>query len=100
MVNNVSSLSPVWNAATAGRSKDSPAKIKDTAQQFEGLMIGELLKTAREAGSASGWTGTSEEDQAGQTGLDMAEQQLATVMAKSGGFGLTKFIVHSLERKS
>ena len=100
MVKSIGSLPPVWNTAVTSRAKDSPAKIKDAAQQFEGLMIGELLKTARQAGSSSGWTGTGEEDEAGQTSLDMAEQQLATLIAKSGGFGLTKFIVHGLASKS
>ncbi len=63
-------------------------------------MIGQLLKTAREAGtSAGGWLGTGEEDEPGQTSLDLAEQQLASVMSKSGGLGLTKFITQGLEKK-
>jgi len=100
MVSNISSLSP-WNwntgAATA-KGKDSPEKIKGAAQQFEALMIGEMLKTARES-SSGGWLGTGEEDQAGQNAVDLAEQQLASVMAKNGGFGLTKTITQELERK-
>ena len=78
--------------------KNSLEKIKGAAQQFESLMISELLKTSREASSGSGWMGTGDEDQPGQTSLDMAEQQLATVMSKAGGLGLQKFIVHGLDR--
>ena len=46
---------------------DSPAKIHDAAQQFESLLIGELLKTAHQSGG-SGWLGTDDED-SGQTGV-------------------------------
>jgi Rod binding domain-containing protein len=78
---------------------NSPEKIKGAAQQFEALMITELLKTAREAGSGSGWMGTGDEDEAGQTSLDMAEQQLATVMAKAGGLGMQNLIAKGLGQK-
>jgi len=101
MTDNLSSLARFnWNAGTSANT-NSPEKIKGAAQQFESLMIEQLLKTAREAGagSSSGWLGTGDEDEPGQTSLDLAEQQLATVMAKSGGIGLTSFITHGLEKK-
>jgi Rod binding domain-containing protein len=97
-MNSINALAGMnWSAGTP-QGKNSTEKVKGAAEQFEALMIGQLMKTAREAGS-SGWLGTGEEDQAGQTGMDMAEQQLASVMAKSGGLGLTKFITQGLERK-
>lgn len=96
MINNVSSLSPALSGATSAKAKDSPEKIKDAAQQFEALMIGQFLKTAREASGDGGWMGTGE-DQTGQIPMEMAEQQLATTMAKQGGFGLTKTITRDLE---
>jgi flagellar protein FlgJ len=96
MINNIGTLAPALAGATSEKTKNSPEKIKGAAQQFEALMIGQLLKTSREAGS-SGWLGTGE-DETGQIGMDMAEQQLAATMAKQGGFGLTKTIVRDLER--
>jgi len=99
-MNNISSLyTGSWTGATA-KSSNPPDKIKGAAEQFEALMIGQLLKTARESGSSSGWMGTGQEDEAGQTSIDMAEQQLASVMAKSGGLGLTKVITQGLQKKS
>jgi Rod binding domain-containing protein len=98
-MNNISSLyTGSWAGETA-KSSNSPDKIKGAAEQFEALMIGQLLKTARESGSSSGWMGTGQEDEAGQTSIDMAEQQLASVMAKSGGLGLTKVITQGLQKK-
>jgi flagellar protein FlgJ len=105
MINNVSSMLPALSSATltgpaSSKNKDSPEKIKDAAQQFEALMIGQFLKTAREAsGADGGWMGTGE-DQTGQIPMELAEQQLAATMAKHGGFGLTKTIVRDLELRS
>lgn len=93
----LSALGPT--ALNAPANSNSPEKIKGAAQQFESLMISELLKTARGEGDGSGWMGTGDEDQAGQTGLDMAEQQLANVMSKAGGLGMQKFIMQGLVRK-
>ena len=75
---------------------NSSAKIKGAAEQFEALMISEMLKTAREAGAGSGWMGTGDGDETGQTSIDLAEQQVASVMAKAGGFGMQNFITKTL----
>jgi Rod binding domain-containing protein len=96
VINNISSL----GAVTPTVNSPKPAnKIKDAAEQFEGLMFAQLLKTARESGSA-GWLGTGENDEAGETSIDLAEQQLASVMAKGGGLGLTKLITQGLQPKA
>jgi Rod binding domain-containing protein len=94
VINNVSSLGALAPAANS----QQPDKIKDAAEQFQGLMFAQLLKTARESGS-SGWLGTGENDEPGETSIDLAEQQLASVMAKGGGLGLTKLITQGLQRR-
>ena len=77
-------------AQAAAGPKDS-AKVRTTAQQFEALLIGQLLKTSREAGS-SGWLGTGDNDEAGQIGVEMGEQEFARMLAAGGGLGLSKTI--------
>jgi len=79
-------------------SKDSPAKIHDAAQQFESLLIGQLLKTSREAGGG-GWMGTDEDDP-GATSMEMAEQQFAKMLAANGGLGMSKTIEDGLRAQS
>jgi len=46
------------NALASGASPktEDPAKVKDAAQQFEALLIGQLMKSARE--SSGGWLGS------------------------------------------
>ena len=83
-------------SAEPNRTADSPAKVKDAAQQFEALLIGQMLKSVRESGS--GWLGGS--DSAGSTATEYAEQHLATVLAHNGGLGLAGMIAKGLKSGS
>ena len=83
----IQSIAGLTSLGTPASNPDK--KTKDAAQQFEGLMIGQLLKLAR---------GDSESDEAGQQAVDYAEQQLAGTIAKNGGIGLTNFIVQGLHK--
>ena len=97
MVNSIASLAPQVGGPVA--AKDNPAKVHDAAQQFESLLIGELLKSSR-SGGGSGWLGTGEEDDAGQTAVDMAEQQFARMLASQGGLGMSKLIESGIRQRT
>jgi Rod binding domain-containing protein len=71
-----------------------PAKIRDAAQQFEALLLGQILETVSQGG---GWLGSGE-DSASSCANGFAQEQLAAMMAKQGGFGLSKLIAEGLER--
>lgn len=88
-----SGLSP---GAASGR--DTPEAITKAATQFEALLIGEVMKSAREA-DGSGWMGT-DEDEAGSTLMDVSEQQISQALASSGGLGLAKMISTGLSNSS
>jgi len=83
------------NGLNAGntRQPDSPERIHDAAQQFEALLLGQILRTMRDSGG--GFMG--EKDSASDCALEFAEQQFATVMARSGGLGLATLIVQGLQ---
>jgi Rod binding domain-containing protein len=83
-------------AVNPGRSGSN---VHQAAQQFEALLIGQLLKSAREAGG-SGWLGAGDDDQAGEIGMEVAEQQFASMLAASGGIGLAKLVESGLNRDS
>jgi Rod binding domain-containing protein len=70
--------------------------VLDAAQQFESLLLSQILRAARESGG--GWMGSK--DASAECATDYAEQQFATVMAKQGGFGLAALIAKGLERAS
>ena len=69
-------------------------KLHAAGQQFEALMIGEMLKSVREE-SSSGWLGSGETSES-QSASDFAEAQFAQALASSGGLGLYKMIEQSV----
>ena len=78
-------------------SVKDPAKIKEAAEQFEALLIGQLLHSAKD--KDSGWLGSGG-DPSSECATDYAEQQLATTMAQQGGLGLGRMIIAGLQRES
>ena len=80
-------MAPIGGVRTREtRQPDPPEKVLDAAQQFEALMLGQILRAARESGGGSS-----------DCAMDYAEQQFATVMARNGGLGLARLIVQGLE---
>src|SRR5436190_21163172 len=75
---------------------NDPVRVRDAACQFESLLIGQLLKSARE--SSSGWLSDGEEDQAGATATEMAEEQFAKALASQGGLGLARMVTAGLQK--
>src|SRR5579863_8036009 len=99
MIDNISRSALAASAGGAiPRYDNSPAKIHDAAQQFESLLISQLLKTAHDAGG-SGWLGTDDDD-AGQTGIGFGEEQLSRMIASSGGLGLSSMIESGLRAEA
>src|ERR1700761_6076130 len=70
---------------------------KDAAQQFEALLLSQMLHSERESGN--GWLGTGS-DSGDDCAIDFAEQQLATMMARQGGLGLASMIASDLKARS
>jgi Rod binding domain-containing protein len=85
-------------ALDAESSKQSD-KIAESAKQFEALMIGQMLKAARES-SGGGWLGNEDDqdDQSGSLVMEMAEQGFSQAMAARGGLGIAKMVTANLER--
>ena len=82
---------------SSGVQPAAGSKIDQVASQFEALLIGQLLKTARES-SEGGWMGT-DGDEAGSSVVELAEQQLSSALATRGGFGLSKLVKQGLIQK-
>lgn len=83
-----SAMMPESPAITAPSA--NAAKLRESAEAFEALLIGQMLKSAREAGG--GWFGGGE-DQAASTATGMAEEHLAQTLASQGGLGLASMVM-------
>ena len=79
--------------AARDNSKDSPARIGHAATDFEALLLGQMLKSAREACESD-----DEEKDPNSTMIDFSEQQFAQALASSGGFGIAKMVVAGLTK--
>ena len=77
--------------------KDDPKKVKESAKQFEALLIGQMMKSMRD--SEGGWLGTGE-DQAGSSAMEYAQENFAQSLANSGGLGLSATIVKAFQKSS
>jgi len=88
-------ITSVLPAGATPAKPQTPDKVHDSAQQFEALLIGQILRSGRQSGS--GWLGA--EDPSAECATDYAEQQFSTVLAQQGGLGLASLIVKGLERK-
>ena len=92
---------PLSSPATLGGApagkKDSPEQIHRAAQQFESLLITQILKSAH--GEDEGWLGTGD-DQTASSAMGIAEEQLAQSLSSRGGLGLSKLIEQGLTKST
>jgi Rod binding domain-containing protein len=96
MPDGLAAIGPLeWQGTPAGKGGE-PGRAKQAAGEFESLLVGEVLKTARGADGSGGWLGTGD-DQAGAPMGEFAEQALAQVLTQQGGFGLRAIIERGLQ---
>jgi Rod binding domain-containing protein len=91
-------VSTLLSSSTPDAARDSPEAIAKAASQFEALLVGEIMKSAREA-DGSGWLGT-DSDEAGSTMSELSEQQFSQALAAGGGLGLAKLISAGLTKSA
>lgn len=81
--------------ATSYDVAEKPRDVKQSAEQFEALLIAQMLRSAR---SEDGWFGTGE-DSTAESAMGMAEEQFASAMAAQGGLGLARLVENGLKRE-
>ncbi len=95
MVSSILASSQFSAALLETRPEFKTNSVEDAAQEFEAMLIGLLLKSAREAGSVF-----AEEDRmtGGEGYLELAEQQLAKTLADSGLLGFSRLLLQDIKR--
>lgn len=83
--------------ALAGAERNTQ-KLANAAQEFESLLLAQILKTARETGSG-GWLGGGQSHGMSST-MELAEAQLARAMAESGALGIGKLLAGQVKPPS
>lgn len=92
---DVSSISSLTGANTGPSGVPDSQKVRNAAQDFESLLLTQMLKTMREASGNQGWLGTGD-DQSSSSIMELAEQQVAQALAASGGLGLARLAADGL----
>ena len=93
----LSSAGTLAGMTQQGGKKDSPDKIHRAAQQFESLLITQILRTAHD--DSEGWLGTGD-DQTASSAMGIAEEQLAQALSARGGLGLSGLIEQGLTKST
>ncbi len=71
-----------------------PARLKEKVEEFEALLIADMLRAMHASGSA-GWLG--EEDAAADSALGLAEEHFSRALAARGGLGLADLAMRGLK---
>jgi len=90
------------SAAPASSSvpRGSPAKIAQCAKDFEGLLLTQMLRSAREAGGGGFAGDGDDENEANSTLMEFGEQQFAQALANSGALGIGKIVEAGLVKNA
>lgn len=84
----VEGMGKLAHAAPEPAKSGEPKRLKEAAAQFEAILIGQMLRSAREEASGSG-----------DAALEFAEQQMSQALATAGGLGLARLVVDGLEQR-
>jgi len=95
---SVAQTSGAANSATDPQRR----KLTDAAQQFEGMLLQELLKPMREHSFGSGDTDNSSSDDSDSSGFadtlsSFGAESLATAISRSGGLGIATKVIQQIE---
>jgi Rod binding domain-containing protein len=80
-------------AETTARAAKDPLKLAQAATEFESLLLAQILRSVRES-TSEGWLGSSRSEV--NPTMELAETQLARVMAERGALGITKMLMSGL----
>jgi flagellar protein FlgJ len=81
---------PVLDTAPA----QPPKNAESAAKEFEAVLIGQMLRSAREAAQDD----DDDHDAAGETMVDLADQQFARMLAASNGLGIAHVVAAGLKQ--
>ena len=89
--------SDVSSQGTPGFDAQKQAKLVDAAQQFEAMMLQEMLKPMR--GGKDSWAGDdkSDSDSASDTISSLGTEAFAKAISKGGGFGIARQVISQVK---
>jgi Rod binding domain-containing protein len=77
--------------------KQQNAKLEDAAQQFEAMLMQEILKPMRKGEDS--WEGEKSEDSASDTISGFGTEALAKAVSRNGGIGIAQQVVRQISQE-
>jgi len=91
IIQNISTPSvPVQNSGTVD------PKLVNAAQQFEGMLLQELLKPLRSNDEQNYWSGDTDSDSGADMINSFGVEAVATAISKSGGLGIARKVIEQV----
>jgi flagellar protein FlgJ len=87
------STTSTLSSVTSPQAKDDPSKVLSAAEQFEALLLGQMMKSMSD--SEGGWMGTDQDD-AASSAMEYGQEMFAQSMAAQGGLGMAKLLAAGL----
>ena len=82
---------------TANNDSKNQARLTDAAQQFEGMLLQEMLKPMRTGSSDETWSSEEQgSDGSEETINSFGVQAVATAIAKGGGLGIARQVIQQV----
>lgn len=72
------------------------SKLVNAAQQFEGMLLQELLKPMRSSDEQNYWSGDTDSDSGTDTINSFGVEAMATAISKSGGLGIARKVIQQV----
>jgi flagellar protein FlgJ len=89
--------SGISNQIDAELDAQKQAKLVDAAQQFEAMMLQEMLKPMRRGQDSWGGDDKGDGDSASDTISSFGTEAFARAISKGGGFGIAKQVVSQIK---
>jgi peptidoglycan hydrolase FlgJ len=89
--------SDVPSQVAPGLDVQKQAKLVDAAQQFEAMMLQEMLKPMRGGKDSWGGDDKSDSDSASDTISSFGTEAFAKAISKGGGFGIAKQVISQVK---
>lgn len=77
------------------RTSNERSKLREVSEQFEALLLAEMLKSARGSDADGGWMGAGS-DAGSATAMEYGIEMMAQAISASGGLGLSGLLEANL----
>jgi flagellar protein FlgJ len=83
--------------ATRSDKSDNQARLADAAQQFEGMLLQEMLKPMRTGENDGAWSSDDKTSDSGEDTINsFGVEAVANAIAKGGGLGIARTVIQQV----